>query len=195
MYMHKECVRKERNGISTGTDAAVRNEKIRLLILSQKKKEPYEFKRRYAGSVQRNSPVECDGRELNYHVSVGGLDSIVLYLFLHEICGIDAPGVSASSLEDKSIQRVHKALGIINVPPLKRKDGSFWTKAKVIQEFGFPVISKEVAAKIELLQNPSEKNKTVRHAIITGETGAYGGWQKKFKDAIETALVRAVWRL
>ena len=29
-----------------------------------------------------------------------------------------------------------------------------------------------------LLQNPSEKNKTVRHAIITGETGEYGGWQK-----------------
>ena len=27
LYMHKECVRKERNGISTGTDAAVRNEK------------------------------------------------------------------------------------------------------------------------------------------------------------------------
>ena len=27
LYMHRECVRKERNGISTGTDAAVRNEK------------------------------------------------------------------------------------------------------------------------------------------------------------------------
>lgn len=32
--------------------------------------------------------------------------------------------------------------------------------------------------KIELLQNPTEKNKTVRHAIITGETGEYGGWAK-----------------
>lgn len=95
---------------------------------------------------------------MNYHVSVGGLDSIVLYLFLHEICDIDAPGVSASYLEDKSIQRVHKALGIINVPPLKREDGTSWSKPKVIQEFGFPVISKEVAAKIELLQNPTEKN-------------------------------------
>lgn len=31
------------------------------------------------------------------------------------------------------------------------------------------------------MQNPSEKNKTVRHAIITGETGAYGGWQKNSK--------------
>lgn len=27
LYMHKECVRKERNGISTGADAAARNEK------------------------------------------------------------------------------------------------------------------------------------------------------------------------
>lgn len=118
---------------------------------------------------------------LNYHVSVGGLDSIILYLFLHEVCGIDAPGVSASTLEDKSIQRVHKALGIINVPPLMRDDGTRWTKPKVIREFGFPVISKEIAGKIELLQNPTEKNKTVRHAIITGETGEYGGWQKNSK--------------
>ena len=27
LYMHRECVRKGKNGISTGTDAAVRNEK------------------------------------------------------------------------------------------------------------------------------------------------------------------------
>lgn len=109
--------------------------KNKIAYFIAKEKEPYEFKRRYARIRAEEFARECDGRELNYHVSVGGLDSIVLYLFLHEICGIDAPGVSASSLEDKSIQRVHKALGIINVPPLKRKDGSFWTKAKVIQEF------------------------------------------------------------
>ena len=30
----------------------------------------------------------------------------------------------------------------------------------------------------DLLQNPSDKNRTVRHAIITGETGEYGGNQK-----------------
>lgn len=39
-------------------------------------------------------------------------------------------------------------------------------------------MSKEKAAKIELLQNSTPKNKTVRHAIITGETGAYGGHNK-----------------
>lgn len=153
----------------------------KIASFMQKEKQPYEFKRKYAQIRAKEFATECDGRGLNYHVSVGGLDSIILYIFLHEVCGIDVPGVSASTLEDKSIQRVHKALGIINVPPLKRDDGTYWTKAKVIQEFGFPVISKEVAAKVELLQNPSEKNKTVRHAIITGETGEYGGWQKNSK--------------
>ena len=57
--------------------------KIRLLVLA-KEKESYEFKG--TGTAEK----ECDRRGLNYHVSVGGLDSIVLFLFLHEVCGIDA---------------------------------------------------------------------------------------------------------
>ena len=153
----------------------------KIASFMQKEKQPYEFKRKYAQIRAEEFKSECDRRGLNCHVSVGGLDSIVLFLFLREVCQIDVPGVSASTLEDKSIQRVHKAIGIINVPPLKRDDGKLWTKARVIREFGFPVISKEIAGKIELLQNPTEKNKTVRHAIITGETGEYGGWQKNSK--------------
>ena len=83
--------------------------KNKIAYFITKEKEPYEFKRRYARIRAEEFARECDGRGLNYHVSVGGLDSIVLFLFLHEVCGIDAPGVSASSLEDKSIQRVHKS--------------------------------------------------------------------------------------
>ena len=150
----------------------------KIASFMQKEKQDFAFKRKYAQIRAEEFKSECDKRGLNCHVSVGGLDSIILYIFLKKVCNIDVPGVSASYLEDKSIQRVHRAIGIINVPPLKREDGTYWSKPKVIQEFGFPVISKEVAAKIELLQNPSEKNKTVRHAIITGETGEYGGWQK-----------------
>ena len=37
-----------------------------------------------------------DDMELNAHVSVGGLDSIVLLLFLRKI-GIDVPAISVSS--------------------------------------------------------------------------------------------------
>lgn len=147
-----------------------------------KEKMPYEFKKRYAAIRAREFVAECDKRGLNYHVSVGGLDSITLLLFLRSI-GIDAPAISVSSLEDKSIQRVHRQLGVIPLKSAVRKvdeDGRihYWTKPMIIQEFGFPVLSKEIAAKIELLQSPSEKNATVRHAIITGETGEYGGWQK-----------------
>ena len=142
-----------------------------------KQKMCYEFKVNYATIRAREFVNECNKRGLNYHVSVGVLDSITLFLFLKSI-GIYAPGISASYLEDTSIQKIHKQLGIQSLSPNKRPDGSVWTKAKIIQEFGFPVLSKEIASKIETLSHPSEKNKTVRHAIITGETGAYGGYQK-----------------
>lgn len=137
----------------------------------------YEFKVKYAEIRAWEFYNECMSRGFNCHVSVGGLDSITLFLFLKNI-GIHIPGISVSYLEDKSIQDVHKALGIERLLSAKKKDGTHWNKAEIIKEFGFPVISKEVASKIELLQNPSEKNKTVRHAIITGETGEYGGFQK-----------------
>lgn len=141
-------------------------------------KLPYELKVRYAEVRAREFARECNRRGLNYHVSVGGLDSITLYLFLQHIGGIYAPGISVSSLEDVSIQRVHKQLGIERLRPAAREDGTPWRKQQILQEFGFPVLSKEIAGKIETLQNATEKNQTVRHAIITGETGEYGGNRK-----------------
>lgn len=142
-----------------------------------KQKQSYEFKVKYATIRVREFVRECDKRMLNYHVSVGGLDSITLFLFLKSL-GINAPGISVSYLEDISIQRIHKQLGIERLKSAIRPDGTHWAKPQIIQEFGFPVLSKEIANKIETLANPTEKNKTVRHAIITGETGAYGGYQK-----------------
>lgn len=150
--------------------------KDKMAAFQVKMQMPYDFKVKYARRRAEEFAEECGRRGLNYHVSVGGLDSITLLVFLRSL-GIDAPGISVSFLEDISIQRVHKELGVECLLPLKRDDGTYWTKPKVIQEFGFPVLSKEIASKIELLQNPSEKNKTVRHAIITGETGEYGGNQ------------------
>ena len=139
-----------------------------------KQKQPFWFKKRYAEIRAREFVQMCNAHEKNYHVSVGGLDSITLLVFLRSI-GIDCPAISVSSLEDKSIQKIHKKLGVISLKSAKREDGKYWTKVSILQEFGFPVISKEVAAKIELLEHPSTKNATVRHAIVTGETGEYGG--------------------
>lgn len=155
--------------------------KTKIANFIVKEKQPYDFKVKYATIRAREFARECDQRGLNYHVSVGGLDSITLFCFLKSI-GIDAPGISVSYLEDKSIQKIHKELGIERLKSaVKYVDDSGkehgWTKPQIIQEFGFPVLSKEIAGKIETLANPTEKNKTVRHAIVTGETGAYGGYQ------------------
>ena len=55
--------------------------KNKIAYFIAKEKEPYEFKRRYARIRAEEFARECDGRELNYHVSVGGLDSIVHHLW------------------------------------------------------------------------------------------------------------------
>lgn len=113
---------------------------------------------------------EMRKRGCGCHVSVGGLDSIVLFIWLNSI-GIHVPAISVSNIEDKSIQKVHKALGVEIVR-------SYKGKTQILNEFGFPVISKRIAGKIDLLQHPTEDNKTVRHAIITGECGERGHFAK-----------------
>ena len=153
------------------------SKEYKISSFKAKQKMPYEFKINYARIRAQEFVRECDLRDMNCHVSVGGLDSITLLFFLRSI-GVNVPAISVSNLEDPSIQKVHREIDVISLKPAIRADGTRWTKAKILQEFGFPVISKEIATKIEFLQNPTEKNKTVRHAIITGETGAYGGYQK-----------------
>ena len=139
-------------------------------IFTAQQNLPYEVKVKRAELRAREFIQELDRRGMNAHVSVGGLDSIVLLVFLRSR-GINVPAVSVSSLEDKSIIKVHKQLGVISLRPGK-------PKTEILQEFGFPVISKKIAGRIDTLQNPTDRNKTVRHAIITGECGAQGHFAK-----------------
>ena len=104
---------------------------------------PYEEKIERQKGISWEFYDEMQKREHSCHVSVGGLDSITLYIWLKSI-GIDAPGISVSMVEDKSIQVVHRALGIEIVK-------SYKTKVEVINEVGFPVISKRIAGKIDML--------------------------------------------
>lgn len=131
---------------------------------------PYEVEVKRAERRAIEFVEQMDERGCNAHVSVGGLDSITLLLFLRHI-GIDVPAISVSGVEDKSIQRVHKELGVEQVK-------SYKTKVEVLNEVGFPVISKKIAGRIDLLQHPSPDNETVRHAIMTGECGAQGHFAK-----------------
>jgi len=131
---------------------------------------PYEVKIKRAELRAKEFEAEMYKRGHNCHVSVGGLDSITLYLFLQNI-GIKVPAISVSAVEDKSIQRIHEKLCIERV-------ASYKSKIEVLNNIGFPVISKKMAGRIDLLQNPTEKNKTVRNAIITGSCGELGHFAK-----------------
>lgn len=131
---------------------------------------PHEVKIKRAEQRAIEFFNEMDKRGKNCHVSVGGLDSIALLLFLRNI-GIKVPAISVSKVEDKSIQAIHKELGVITL-------NSYKSKVEVLNEVGFPVISKKIAGRIDLLQHPTEKNQTVRHAIITGQCGEQGHFAK-----------------
>lgn len=131
---------------------------------------PYEVKVKRAELRALEFIEKLDDMGFNAHVSVGGLDSITLLVFLRKI-GIDVPAISVSALEDQSIRRIHEDLGVISIAPGK-------SKVDILNQYGFPVISKKIAGRIETLQNPNERNKTVRHAIMTGECGEVGRYRK-----------------
>lgn len=109
---------------------------------------PYEVKVKRAELRAIEFVERLDDLDMNAHVSVGGLDSIVLLLFLRKI-GIDIPAISVSALEDKSIQKVHRELGIESVKPGK-------SKVQILNDVGFPVISKKIAGRIDTLQHPTD---------------------------------------
>ena len=88
--------------------------------MAQKQSLPYKLKVMAARARAWEFYNKIVGEGHDVHVSVGGLDSITLYCFLKSI-GLNVHGISVSSLEDKSIQRVHKELGIEVVRPYKSK--------------------------------------------------------------------------
>jgi len=140
----------------------------------QKQKLPYEQKIIHAqlrAEEFRDWAIEHD---CDVCVSIGGLDSITLYCFLKSI-GIHATPVSVSVLEDKSIQDIHKQIpGMVFIKPYK-------SKVQVLREYGFPVVSKEKARKIENLQKADNVKQTFIHAIMTGQMGEQGKFKKSAK--------------
>lgn len=106
--------------------------KKKTLDFRAKMKMGYDFKKAYATrrAWEFYNHPDVAGR---CYVAVGGLDSITLFLFLRSI-GINVPGVSVSMLEDRSIQVIHKALGVKGLlPVVNQETGRPWTKVKVIR--------------------------------------------------------------
>lgn len=135
---------------------------------------PYDAKIQNATLKARSFRDIAEAKGYDICVSIGGLDSLTLYYFLEHV-GVHATPVSVSTLEDKSIQRVHDTIpGLIKIKPYK-------SKVQVLQELGFPVISKAKAAKIANLQKPDNPKQTFIHAIMTGDMGAQGHFEHSNK--------------
>lgn len=134
---------------------------------------PYALKVKHAEERVRDWRDTCDQFGKNYAVSVGGLDSITLLMFVRKVLKEDVQGISVSILEDKSIQKIHKQLGVIQIKPLK-------SKTQVIKEYGFPVISKNTSARLSRLQTPGDDSPIIK-AYMTGEEGAWGGYKTNMR--------------
>lgn len=107
-------------------------EKVKDFIA--KMKQNYAFKKAYAARRAWEFYNHPDVAGMCY-VAVGGLDSITLFLFLRSI-GIDVPGTSVSMLEDRSIQKVHKALGIRSLRPANGPKDRPYTKLRLSENTG-----------------------------------------------------------
>lgn len=164
------------------TEEWKKQKKIQRAIFTAKQNLPYEVKLRRQARRAWEFWAEMESQDKNCHVSVGGLDSITLYIWLHSL-GIHVTGITVSGIEDQSIQKVHRTLGLEIVK-------SYKSKVTILNEIGFPVISKKIAGRINTLQNPTENNKTVRHAIITGECGAQGHYAKNSRMQLPQKWLR-----
>ena len=146
----------------------------RLAINEQRLALPYGAKVELAANRVRDWQKTCWEYDKDYAVSVGGLDSITLLAFCRKILG-ECDGVSVSILEDETVQNVHREMGVIRLKPMM-------SKTRVLQEYGFPVVSKLAAAKISRLQTPGDESPIIR-AYMTGDMGAWGnyGHNDRFK--------------
>lgn len=179
-----KSVHKRRNGTRDSSKKGVEYEDRKMQRMTEEEKTEIVERNRYYNQMSYEDKIDhatakviewteiCADNGKNYAVSVGGLDSIVLLLFCRSILG-KCDGMSVSSLEDPSIQKVHRDLGVNVIKP----DVPF---IKVLNTLGFPVLSKQLAGDIEHLQVPRERaGKRLlyyNHALMTGETGPWGGF-------------------
>lgn len=167
-------------------------------IMSEQEKKEIVERNRYYNQMSYEDKIEhatakvlewaetCADNGKNYAVSVGGLDSIVLLLFTRSILGEQVQGMSVSALEDKSIQRIHKELGVVPIKP----GMSF---VRILNTVGFPIYSKQIAKDLEHLQIPKKEadfRKTYyNHALMTGETGPWGGFRQSEGMKMDDSLL------
>jgi 3'-phosphoadenosine 5'-phosphosulfate sulfotransferase (PAPS reductase)/FAD synthetase len=141
-------------------------------------KLPYEYKTQHFINRAREFYEHCESKVFG---SLGGIDSATMMLALWKHIDQDIPAVTISSLEEKSVQSMHRQLAeigpVVFLKPLK-------SKVQVIREHGYPILSKSKAMLIEMWQTPTPRNlKTRIKSLNYGQSG-----HKNYLNKLEQAL-------
>lgn len=153
---------------------------------SQRKYLPYETKLRLTETRIREWHYNWDGQVyLSYSA---GLDSTVLLHMIRKILGNDVPAVfSNTGLEFPEIVRfARKAPGeFVEIYP-REKDGKRITFKQVVDQYGFPLVSKETALKIHKLRHGNLSDRYRNYLLNGDERGKFGVLAKKWKFLLDT---------
>lgn len=153
---------------------------------SQRKFLPYEIKTKLAETRIHEWYDNWNGQVyLSYS---GGLDSTALLHMIRKTVGKEVPAVfSNTGLEFPEIVRfARKASGeFLEIYP-QRKDGSRATFKWVAETYGFPITSKENAARIRKLRHGNLCNRYRNYLLNGDERGKFGVLPKKWHYLLET---------
>lgn len=116
-----------------------------------------------------------------------GLDSTVLLHMIRKILGNDVPAVfSNTGLEFPEIVRfARKAPGEFEEIYPREKDGKRITFKQVVDQYGFPLVSKETALKIHKLRHGNLSDRYRNYLLNGDERGKFGVLAKKWKFLLD----------
>lgn len=148
---------------------------------SQRKYLPYEIKIKLSETRIREWYDNWGG---NVYLSYsGGIDSTVLLHMVRKIIGDDVPAVfSNTGMEFPEIVRfARKAQGeFIEIYPID-KNGKRISYRDVVIKYGYPLISKETAAKIRKLRNGNLSERYRNYLLNGDERGSLGKLANKWR--------------
>jgi len=152
--------------------------KLKDWAFAQRKGLPYELKLRL---TEKRIQDWYDHWDSNVYVSFsGGLDSTVLLHMVRKILNDDIPAVFADTgLEYPELSKFVRTFE--NVTILKAEK-SF---RQVINEYGYPIVSKEIAAKVRKLRHGKLSDKYRNYLMNGDERGSFGKISDKWKILLD----------
>lgn len=152
--------------------------KLKDWAFSQRKHLPYELKLKLSEQRIEDWYNHWEGKV--YISFSGGLDSTVLLHMVRSILGDNIPAVfSNTGLEYPELVEHVKSFKNITII---RPDKSF---RQVIKEYGYPVVSKETAAKVRKLRHGNLSDKYRNYLLNGDERGKLGKLSECWKILLE----------